>query len=196
MSRSSQSTPVSSETVSIMSYLVPKGSSKAPEDEPKKPRIKLRPLVTKSQIGDSQRAKSPEGVQRSSEGESHKDINVTKMRSFADLSTSPDLADRLIHSFVVSTAEKLLGASSGEMIIDTSLETEENHKFIRDNWMFIRKYLEVPSRIKATQYLVKGTFKYLIDQLNGKYGFQSPMKLTARKRKLHNTTYSYNILTF
>lgn len=101
--------------------------------------------------------------------------------SFHDLSTSPQMDDRLAHDFLIALLDQIFGHHEGILRIDLETETDTNHGIIYLRWKLIRQYYQVPSTAKKTQKLVRQTLKHIVENLNNKYHFTQPLQFVQKR---------------
>lgn len=105
------------------------------------------------------------------------------MNSFSDLQKFPQFQIKSSYDLLITILDELFGKNSyqNNIKIETSVETEKNHKFILDQWDTIHTIYEIPNNIKKRQKLVRQTLKYIVTYLNETHHFTQPIKWEQKR---------------
>ena len=100
------------------------------------------------------------------------------MDTFNDLQKSDRGEDRLKHDFLINLLDQLFGKDQHSKVIriDSSIETDERHRDIKNCWKMIQQYYRVNNSVKYTKKLVRQTLMHIVHYLNDKYDFKRPIK--------------------
>lgn len=103
--------------------------------------------------------------------------------SFHDLQKSEQFKVKSSHDFMITLINHLFGNISDNNVIkiDLSLETEQNHEYLKNQWESIHIFYKTPNNIKNTQKLVRQTFKHIVGYLNKTYNFKQPIKFEHKR---------------
>jgi hypothetical protein len=109
------------------------------------------------------------------------------MNDFNDLKNSPFPEDHITYGLFVSLTDQIF-SQHDQIIIDMATENEKNHELIKVQWKMIKKYFKVPDNCKYVQKCVRQTFIHIVDFLNKKYQFKTPIRLEHKRIDSYDRT--------
>ena len=108
-----------------------------------------------------------------------------------------NIEEQSIHTIFMTLLDRLFGEA--RYVIDRNIEVDEKHQIILDNWSILSKTFHLDSKLKFKKKLVRQTLKTIIDHINDKYKFNSPIlfdtKATSIQQDGKTTTINQAIVT-
>jgi hypothetical protein len=94
-----------------------------------------------------------------------------------DLATNGTFSEKVAYHTFIVLLDHFFKMHSGTIIINSDLETEENSKFILDNWETIAATFGIPYSVKKVKKLARQTINRIIEYFNNNSRFTLENKL-------------------
>jgi len=95
-----------------------------------------------------------------------------------DVGTNGDFADKTAYTTFCMLLDHFFGKHTGTIIINSSIESESNAKFIDDNWNSFRITFGIPSTVRHAKKYVRQTIKRMVDYFNNNPRFTLDREIT------------------
>ncbi len=105
---------------------------------------------------------------------------------FISLEKSNHMTDRLIYITTLDLLNNLaIKQNQQNFIASKSIETDDHKQYVLNNWETLSSLFQLPNRLKKNQKMVSQTIKFIINKINDRYQFKTPIRMDMKKNHIY-----------